>query len=241
MIRKRILLANDPELLQAMENSFFGRSGFILMVAGSEQQAFELIEEQDPALAIFNLDLPGLRGDVCCRRVKSDPILRSMPVILVIQSGMEQELMRCGEARCDGILHKPIDNQQLMDTGCKLLNIAKRRGPRIDVRLPLRCGADPKKLRPGQVLNLNDSGAFIATEKLFPVDTRLTVEFSLSDRETPFRCKARVAWVNHPEWIKTSHLPTGMGVEFLEWTPEDLDALKNHLETAGSGTDRQQN
>jgi CheY-like chemotaxis protein len=240
VIRKRILLANDPELLRALENSFFGRSGFVLMVAGSEQQAFDLIEEQDPALAIFNLDLPGLRGDVCCRRVKSDPILRSMPVILVIRPGTDQELMRCGEARCDGILHKPIDNQQLMETACKLLNIAKRGGPRIDVRLSLRCGSDPKKLRPGQILNLNVSGAFIATEKLFPVDTRLTVEFFLPARKFPIRCKARVAWVNHPEWVKTSHLPTGMGVEFLDLIPEDLAGLKNHLQAAIPGADRQE-
>ena len=238
MIRKRILLADDPELFQALESSFFGRSGFVLMAAGSEQQAIELIEEQDPALVIFSLDMPGLRGDACCRRIKSDPILRSTPVILVLHPEREQESKLCREAFCDGILYKPINPQQLMDTACALLNIAKRGDPRIDVRIPLRCGTDPKKLRSGTVRNLNSSGAFIATDKLFPIDTQVVLDFILPGRESPLRCGGRVAWVNHPEWVKSSNLPTGMGVEFVDLAPEKLEILKKHLKATVSTADQ---
>lgn len=228
MVGKRILLANDPELFRALKDSFFGRSGFVLLMADSERHALELIEEEDPALAIFNLELPGLKGDVCCRRIKSDTFLRDTPVILVVHPGADQELARCGEAGCDGILYKPVDSDELMSTACRLLKIAKRGAPRVDVRLDLRYGPNPDKLRPARTLNLNIKGAFIATDKLFPVDTRVTLEFLLSDHL--LCCKGRVAWVNHPEWIKTTNLPSGIGVEFLDLEAEDAGALRDFLD-----------
>lgn len=230
MVRKRILLANDPELLRTLKDSFFGRSGFALIVAESEQQAFELIEEQDPGLAIFNLEQPGLRGDICSRNVKSDPILRGTPIILVVPPGAEKDLTRCREAGCDRILYKPIDPDELMNAACQLLNIVKRGAPRVDVSLPLRCGSDLRNLRPGRILNLNIGGAFISTDKLFPVNTIFTTEFSFSGSDHTLCCKGRVAWVNHPEWIKTTKLPAGMGVQFLDLAPEDAEALRNFLD-----------
>lgn len=228
MIKKRILLANDPELLQAVENSFFGRNGFSLLVADSEQVAFEMIEEQDPALAILPLDMPGGGGDACCRRVKNDPILRPTPIILVVGEGSGPDLARCSDSGCDDTIQRPIDSQQLLATACRLLNIAKRGAPREDVRLSLQCGPDPGKLHPAQALNLNAGGVFVATERLVPVDTTLTLAFALPGRESLLRCLGRVAWVNHPEWVKTSRLPVGMGVAFLDLSAEAAAELQRH-------------
>lgn len=233
MIRKRILLANDPELLHAVQNSFFGRNGFTLLVADSDRQAFEMIEEKDPALAILCLDLPGMRGDACCRRVKSDPFLRATSVILVAPSGSQQALKRCREAGCDSVLHAPIDAQKLLAAACRLLDIAERVDPRHDVRLPLRFGAEPDKLRAGEVRNLNAGGVFVATDRLFPVDSLLVLEFALPGRAFPLRCRGRVAWVNHPEWVKTSRLPIGMGIQFLDLAADDFEGLRRHLAQEG--------
>ena len=236
MVGKRILLANDPDILRALKDSFFGRNGFVLLVAESERQAFELIEEQDPSLAIFNLEQSGINGDVCCRRVKSDPILRNTPIILVIHPGVDdQDLARCQGAGCDGILYKPIDPGELMNTACRLLNIDKRGASRVDVRLHLRWGKDVLKLAPGRVLNLNSGGAYISTDKLFPINTEIRLEFSLPGSDHPLRCQGRVAWVNHPEWVKTTNLPSGMGVQFLDLAPEDLEALRDFLDRLSRG------
>ena len=230
MVRKRILLSNDPELLRGLRDSFFGRSGFVLLVADSEDQAFELIEEQDPALAIFNLEQPGLNGDACCRRIKSDSILRGTPIILVAHSEGEQERALCQEAGCDGILYKPIDPDELMNAACRLLNISNRGELRAAVDLPLRWGKDISKLRSGRILNLNNSGAFITTDKFYPVNTIVSLELYLTASDHPLCCKGRVAWVNHPEWLKTANLPTGMGVQFLDLAPENTDVLQGLLD-----------
>lgn len=227
--RKRILLANDPDILQAVENSFFGRDGFSLLVADSARAAFTMIEERDPALAILALDMTG-NGDACCRQVKDDPILRSTPIILVVGDGGGLEADRCAEAGCDDIIARPIDIRRLLACACRLLGITERGAPRADIRLSLHCGPDSGKLHPAQALNLNSGGMFVATERLVPIDTVLKMVFSLPGREFPLRCLARVAWVNHPEWVKNARLPSGMGVEFLDLSAEAAAELQHHAE-----------
>lgn len=226
MRRKKILLTDDAELLQILENSFFRRAGFTLLVAESGEQAFEIIEEQDPVLAILALELPDWSGDAVCRRVKKDAVLRSTPVILVVPPGREEAVACCREAGCDDILRRPIDSEQLLAAACRVLNIIERDAPRFELHFPALCGRDPRKLRPGRVLNINTGGLFIETDRLAPVDTLLTIEFTLPGQTSPIRCKGRVAWVNHPEWVKTSLLPGGMGIQFLDLAEEAAAAVR---------------
>lgn len=229
MPRKKILLTDDPELLQTLENSFFRRIGFTLLVAESGERAFEMIEEQDPALAILTLEMPDWQGDAVCRCVKKDAILRATPIILVVPAGREDVFSCCRESGCDDILCRPIDSQQLLAAACRVLNLVERSAPRVEANFPALCGRDPCKLRPARVLDINTGGLFVETERLHPVDTLLTLEFTLPGQTSTLRCKGRVAWVNHPEWIKASSLPSGMGIQFLDLEEEVLPALLEYL------------
>lgn len=232
---KKILLTEDRALRAALEHSFLCRGGFSLLTVADGNRAFEMIEEEDPALVLLDLDMTGMGGDTCCRRVKEDPLLRRTPVILVLRPDQRQRLPRCREAGCDELVFKPIDPRRLIDTACQLLHIVNPAAPRIVTQVPILSGTDRAEMRPGRILNLNGGGAFVASEHLFPIDTLLEMEFSLSPRGAPLRCRGRVAWVNHPEWIKAPELPHGMGVQFLEMEPEQAEVLRNFVEEQGRG------
>ena len=228
MIRRNILIAEDRELLRAMEHSFFHRSGFHLLTATSGREAFLLVEEEDPLLVILDLDMPELTGDACCRRIKVDPFLRTTPVLLAARCGVEQDLQRCRAAGCDEVLTRPINSQQLLAAACRLLRIIDRAQQRPATCFNVRCGADPRKLRSGCARNLNSGGMFIETTGLLPVGTPLTLEFTLPGSSAAIRCRGRVAWVNHPEWLKSYLLPSGMGVQFLELAAEAQAAVEEY-------------
>ncbi len=230
MNQKKILLANDPELLQILKDSFFNRMGFRLLVAKSGQQAFEIIEEEDPVLAILDLAMPDLAGDECCRKVKNDPFLRSTPIILLAHAGREKELARCRKAACDDIVLKPVKEEHLLVIACNLLNIIDRAPERVPAQVPAKVGLPAKKLHSGNTLNLNSGGAFIKTSKLQPIDTLLALEVSIPELPEPVRCQGRVAWVNHPEWLKNPKLPVGMGVQFLGLDKQGVEAICSYLD-----------
>ena len=224
MRRKKILLVQNSELQQILSDSFLCREGFELAVAAEAGAAFAAIEEDDPALAI--LVGPGSRE--CCRRVKNDPLLRSTPILLVVgPTVQEQSLGRL--AGPDVLVGRPRRTTEVMRAVCALLGIVDRAGPRIPVRLVLRCGEAPLDLRAGCALDLSAGGLFVETVKLLPVGSIIHLELPLPGLEPPQRIQGRVAWVNHPEWIKKPILPAGMGVQFLPLEPATQAALAQLL------------
>ncbi|AMV73326.1 response regulator [Desulfuromonas carbonis] len=234
MLAKRILLTNLPEILHPMENSLFRREGFSLLIASDGRQAFEIIEDHDPALAILDLEMMNEGGDQCCRRVKNDPILRRTPVILVARRDREEDVLRCRQAGCNEILFKPVDPQELLHAACRILGIVERRAPRLGLTLPARVGRDPRHLRPATIHNLNAGGAFVETHKLFPVDSEIRIEFTLPDGSAQIQARCRVAWVNHPEWLKAMRLPIGMGLHFIALDDAATLALERFAFDSGS-------
>jgi CheY-like chemotaxis protein len=231
VLAKRILITNEPEILRPMENSLFRRQGFSLLIASDGRQAFEIIEDHDPSLVILDLEMMTQCGDECCKRVKTDPILRKTPIILVTRADRPEDMRRCREAGCNEIVSKPIDEQELIAVACRLLNITERRKPRISMSLPAMVGRDGRQSRPGTVLNLNAGGAFVETRKLAPVDTEVVLQFSLGENGPDLRLPCRVAWVNHPEWVKALRLPVGMGLQFLEPDARTVDAIESFIES----------
>ncbi len=229
VLRNKILLADDPEILSAMERSIFTRESFSLVVTASGQEAFEIIEEQDPILAILSQDMTDLSGDQCCRLVKADPFLRSTPIFLAARSGREKEITRCRNAGCDEVISRPIDGQQLMVLACQILQIGDRAAARYQTNLPIRIGPVDGKPESGCILDLNTGGAFIQTDCLHPIDTLVALSMDLPGPPGELRCQARVAWVNHPEWIKNSRLPEGMGVQFIDLGGAGRAAIEAYL------------
>ena len=61
----------------------------------------------------------------------------------------------------------------------------------------------------------------MATEHLHPAGTELDLTLELPGDPGPIACRARVVWVNHPEWVKAQRLPHGMGIQFLR-LPSDV-------------------
>lgn len=213
MRRKKILLAQDFELQVILQSSFLCREGFELALAASGAEAFAAIEADDLGLAVL-CARADFGGEQCCRQVKGDPLLRSTPILLVADSSAQQQA-RCRTAGADAMVSRPLHTTEVLRAICALLQIVDRAGPRIPVRMILRCGLAPLDLRAGCALDLSAGGLFVETGKLLPIGTVIHIELPLPDLEQPQRVQGRVAWVNHPEWVKKPRLPAGMGIQFL--------------------------
>ena len=50
----------------------------------------------------------------------------------------------------------------------------------------------------------------------------LIIELMLPGKETPLKCKARVAWTNELPSLKKQSLPHGMGLQFLTLSLDDI-------------------
>lgn len=222
----KILLPDDPELKNIIEKSFLFRSGFALLTAKNAEEAFQLVEEHDPALLILDSTMDGMGEDCCCRKVKQDPVLRNTPVIMIVPKESRNSSEQCKEFSCEAIIGRPVDPQRLLTTASHLLGIFDRAEPRIETFLVVSCGSDIDELHEGWIRNINAGGCFIETSQLLPINYRINIQFAMSEEEPLICCRARVAWVNHPEWIKCSRLPAGMGVQFLDLSEADVERIQ---------------
>ncbi len=231
MERKKIVLADDVELFLMLEKTFFNREEFDLITARNGREALEAIRKTKPDLVFLDLYMPEMNGDECCRIVKNDETCRPIPIIMVTTAGREEDLERCRSAGCDDIVHKPINRHDFMATAQRLLQVEERGAQRFSARLRVHYGAASHDLLSDYSIDLSTGGLFLATDHPLPADTPLRMEFIIPTSEKAIRCHARVAWVNDAKQLKKSTLPTGMGVQFLDLTLADLDAIRKYIKS----------
>lgn len=233
MNRKKIMLADDADLLLELEKTFFQRRQFDLVVARTGQQAIDLAISDRPDLIFMDLYLPELAGDIACSWLKQDASLSHIPVVLVTHAGKDEDLARCRAAGCDKVLFKPINQHQFMETARYFLQLPDRQVPRVRVNLPVRYGCEPQSLTSDNALNISEKGLFIATAKPFPVRQSLILEFALPDTMQSIRTQGVVVWQNRPGQPVHPGLPLGIGVEFVALGEGVLATLRDFIKQDG--------
>ena len=228
-IEQKIILSDESELVKVMENSFFGREGYSLKKVSNGPEAFKAIEEDAPVMAILSLGMDEFGGEECFKKVKNDPFLCLLPVILVC-SNNSRELQKCKDAGCDNVIIRPIDSWTLIAMACRLLHIVGRASPRRKVAIPVCWGGEREENQSGEIIDLNSGGMFIQTETFLPPEKMINLRFTLPEGNRVICCEGKVAWINHPEWIKSTELPPGMGICFTSISNPDSIAIQMFLQ-----------
>lgn len=232
MPAKKIVLSEDKTLLSILENSFFQREGFELVLVEDGQSAYQAVETDAPSLAILDLVQLNEQAFACCRAIKADPLLAATPVLLLLPERPDESLAdTCWDAGCDAVVHRPLSAERFLEAACGLLGISRRLARRFPVSFQLAFLDIQQKRHVGSCANLNLGGMFLTTEILFPVETTLEITFTLPGFERSLTCPVRVAWVNHPEWYKKNSLPCGMGVQFIDPSQTVRLALAEFVES----------
>lgn len=232
-MERKILLADSAELRRGLEDACFRRRDFRLLVARTGAEVLEIVERERPDLVFLGCGIADPDGEDCCQRIKSDPRLCAIPVVLVAPDGGEESLARCRRSGCDEVVPAPLNHQRLFALTRRLLHIVPRQSPRFEVRLRILYGAAQRDLRTGQTLNLGTGGVLLESDRLLPVETPVYVEILLPKAAEPIRCRARVAWVNPARRLRSPRLPDEMGLQFLDIRPEDKSAIRDYVEKEG--------
>jgi uncharacterized protein (TIGR02266 family) len=232
----KILLVDDVKLFLELEKTFFSRENFSVIAARDGREAVDLARLEKPQLIYMDLYMPGLNGDEACREIKADPLIRHIPVIMVTQAGREADLERCRQAGSDEIILKPINRHQFMETARRFLDIAARDALRVEVHLAVRYGLGGDRLLDNFSINISTGGLFIETDQPRPEGSPLHLEFQLPDRSELIRCRARVAWVNSAAAPKNPQLPAGMGIQFIDLSLADMQAVREFIRSASNAT-----
>jgi signal transduction histidine kinase/DNA-binding response OmpR family regulator len=106
----KLLLIDDDPVIQDLIRRFFGSRGFEIMVAANGLQGLAMAKESHPQVILLDVMMPEMDGWSVLNRLKSDPDLASIPVVM--STMVENRKMGFALGASDYLV-KPLDRQQL--------------------------------------------------------------------------------------------------------------------------------
>lgn len=85
----RILVAEDNLAIGNVIGFNLKQVGFEVVQVVSGETAWTCLQQQDYDLLITDFQMPGMNGGDLCRRMREEPSLAAVPVILLTAKGME--------------------------------------------------------------------------------------------------------------------------------------------------------
>ena len=128
MNRSKIVVVEDePDIVEVISYNL-KREGYNVVGVDRGDEGLNVIRNQCPNLVILDLMLPGMDGLSICQQMKSDPIVRDIPVIIISAKGEESDIVIGLELGADDYLAKPFSPRELLARVKAVL----RRGPPKD-------------------------------------------------------------------------------------------------------------
>lgn len=125
-----ILVVEDNEGNQELLRVLLEMAGHVVRCAQTADEGISLARELSPDLILMDMHLPGMDGYEATRIIKSDSVLKKIPIIAVtaISDRHDEEILTaCG---CDGFIAKPIDTRQVAaDIAAVLERTGTRKSP----------------------------------------------------------------------------------------------------------------
>lgn len=112
-----ILNVEDYAISREATSEILRQAGYNVIGASSGAETFKLVEEIQPHLILLDVKLPDMSGYDVCKRLKSQPSTRWIPIVHVSGSYVNEfDRVKGLEGGADGYLVKPVNSAELIAT-----------------------------------------------------------------------------------------------------------------------------
>lgn len=109
----KILIAEDERDIRELVTFTLQFGGHEVIAVTNGEEAVEAARKDPPELILLDVRMPRMTGYEACRRLKSDPTLRHIPVVFLSAKGQELEVQTGLEAGAAEYILKPFSPDQL--------------------------------------------------------------------------------------------------------------------------------
>ena len=111
---KRILVVEDQEDNRQILRDLLASAGYAMSEAGDGEAGVAAAKTERPDLILMDIQLPLLDGYEATRRIKADPDLKAIPIIVVTSYALSGDEAKARAAGCDAYVTKPYSPRQLL-------------------------------------------------------------------------------------------------------------------------------
>lgn len=123
LAESKILVVDDNEQNLELIVAYLEGLGCKLSTAKDGVEALEMIAQETPDLILLDIMMPRMSGFEVCRKVKSDPTTRNIPIIMVTALNELGDIERGVESGTDDFITKPVNRLELTTRVKSLLRV----------------------------------------------------------------------------------------------------------------------
>ncbi|MFA5345785.1 MAG: response regulator [Candidatus Omnitrophota bacterium] len=154
---KILIVDDDPDIRDVLKLTL-SEENYEILEAGDGEEALKVIHDNQPDLILLDYKIPKIDGREVCRRIKSDLLLRHLPIIMVTGKSDISDKVDGIDAGADDYVVKPFEPKELLARIRMILRHTER-----DLE------ANPLTRLPGNVSILKELSKRIENKSLFAV------------------------------------------------------------------------
>ncbi len=113
LLRTVLYVDDDPDIRQIVQMALGLAPGLTVHTGDSGEQALSLARTLRPDLVLLDVMMPGLDGPGTLARMRAEPSMARLPVVLMTAKAMPEEVARFRELGAAGVIAKPFDPMTL--------------------------------------------------------------------------------------------------------------------------------
>ncbi len=114
MTTRVLIVEDEPNIIESL-SFVLARDGFEASSVLDGEAAMHRLRSDPPDVVILDLMLPKLNGFEVLKLAKSDPKLRTIPVMVLTAKGQAQDRRMAEEIGADAFMTKPFSNREIVE------------------------------------------------------------------------------------------------------------------------------
>lgn len=167
LVHLSVLLVEDNKINAIVVETFLGRMGHSVFLAGTGEEAVEQISRAHYDVVLMDISLPGIDGIEATRRIRSLRVKsrRSVPIIAMSAHVFSNEISQVLDAGMDAFVGKPVMPERLGEAIEEVILKGRRGVVMLSGEPPDETGEDPSSLEVLDPSVLNDDYLFLGPDK----------------------------------------------------------------------------
>jgi putative two-component system response regulator len=109
-----VLVVDDGEANRELIEACLAEVDCKVVLAEDGPSALRIIESAPPDLVLLDVQMPGMDGYQVCARIKAEPALRLVPVVMITAMNRTDDRVKALEVGADDYMSKPVERVELV-------------------------------------------------------------------------------------------------------------------------------